>query len=992
MTTEHSTGNSSVCEKFQPSPRKEDEDLDCGTFGGTTASTTSVGRSSIILISSLFLLIAMTVPLLVVTDPNGHVAKFIGVQPYVKSLPRIAHEKHEKGIQDTLEKRSLLDADEELNRYPRADESYEEPPSYLYNIFNSMDDVLLGRQQYLNSKYVCAGDRSYLVGFQDGSFPDIGWHIQGEMGGLWAHPIKLLDGFVAKMTYTAETIEGNKEVLRRNGATTLDKAVEFANYPIGNTHTFMVDVTDGSTAGMKVMRSQVVPDPIRGLIVEYTITNTFNVDNNNTTYNIQFLFDLTPDLRPVWLGDMVDIVDGPDEPFTYTYEEDMRNDQDGEYAGISVLERNATAYIDQENGWVVMATQLDTSSSRVNIRNDLESLMVIRPGESAVVRYVIAGGLDIVAASTDLIEAKNNWRYLTELKAEKYRTAAETSDFGMEGDKYSNDDGSSDEWMKDLGLMFRWLKYNSLWLAQEVVGLGGEAVKGAALTAGLEDYPWYFGCDSEYSILGLNAVGMTTLSENTIALLHTISENANKGSGRVVHEFNTNGVVYNYGNLNETPQFVSAVWSTFGFTGDITWLKNYYEFLKRGMFWLVSPENDPDGDGIPNGPGMMEIPNMDNEMIDVAVYTARAWMEMSKMAQVLGYEAETVEDFESRSVALVKKINKIYWVDSKSTYADVRGTPEQAKVLVIQALERARRLNKPWAVKELEDTLANIDVVLGTERAREDNNDDSFNEENRTTGYVTHHNWVVNTPMEVGLANPRDAALALQAARNYTNPFGLFVTGIDRDETAEHDWKGVSEYRSKEIFSYVGAVMTLGTGVLAVAHNNYGESGNGLKNLEMLTRSFGYALPGSQYEVSPDFGMMVQAWNIYATAYPIVCQYFGIEPYAYTNVVYISHSMPKKVGETYLNNVLIGKSGVIPSTMGDSKRLSDYTLYFKVAGSCVGATNTGVGKGARATKLVVMMDGLLYEDWDKNMHEHNECMYVALTGNSMSIDHEFSNE
>lgn len=47
-------------------------------------------------------------------------------------------------------------------------------------------------------RYVAAGDRAYVVGVQDGSVapaPGIGWHITGQMGGVWSHPIKLLDHF-----------------------------------------------------------------------------------------------------------------------------------------------------------------------------------------------------------------------------------------------------------------------------------------------------------------------------------------------------------------------------------------------------------------------------------------------------------------------------------------------------------------------------------------------------------------------------------------------------------------------------------------------------------------------------------------------------------------------------------------------------------------------------------------------------------------------------
>ena len=40
-----------------------------------------------------------------------------------------------------------------------------------------------------------SGRLGYLAGQMDGTFPDMGQHLPGEMGGLWAPPIKLADGF-----------------------------------------------------------------------------------------------------------------------------------------------------------------------------------------------------------------------------------------------------------------------------------------------------------------------------------------------------------------------------------------------------------------------------------------------------------------------------------------------------------------------------------------------------------------------------------------------------------------------------------------------------------------------------------------------------------------------------------------------------------------------------------------------------------------------------
>src|SRR5689334_9412878 len=44
-------------------------------------------------------------------------------------------------------------------------------------------------------RYVVAGDHCYSIGTLDGGFPPIGTRIRGEMGGVWAQPIKLLQGF-----------------------------------------------------------------------------------------------------------------------------------------------------------------------------------------------------------------------------------------------------------------------------------------------------------------------------------------------------------------------------------------------------------------------------------------------------------------------------------------------------------------------------------------------------------------------------------------------------------------------------------------------------------------------------------------------------------------------------------------------------------------------------------------------------------------------------
>src|SRR3954468_17837857 len=110
----------------------------------------------------------------------------------------------------------------------------------------------------LTDPYVTAGDRAYLIGTQDGNFPDLGGHVPGEMGGLWVHPIKLIDGFQASVSDWAA---GQKKVL--------SQASEFINYPYGNRFAY------GSVLdSMEVERFQFSPDGHPGVVVQYTFANS----------------------------------------------------------------------------------------------------------------------------------------------------------------------------------------------------------------------------------------------------------------------------------------------------------------------------------------------------------------------------------------------------------------------------------------------------------------------------------------------------------------------------------------------------------------------------------------------------------------------------------------------------------------------------------------------------------------------------------------------
>jgi hypothetical protein len=208
--------------------------------------------------------------------------------------------------------------------------------------------------------------------------------------------------------------------------------------------------------------------------------------------------------------------------------------------------------------------------------------------------------------------------------------------------------------------------------------------------------------------------------------------------------------------------------------------------------------------------------------------------------------------------------------------------------LLDDAIIRADTLKKPWAVIELKNSKKQIETYPDDEKR----------------GFVMHHNWVVNTPMEMGIADRDKAIKALETAKKFTNPYGMFVTGIDRDATAGSE-EG-SFVTNRKIFTYTGAVMTLPTGVQAVAENNYGRPDEAYSLLKRMMKSFSFALPGSIYEVSPDFGMFSQAWNMYAFGEPIIKQFFGIKPLAHLKTLHISPLLPAKLTELKIEEVEIG--------------------------------------------------------------------------------------
>lgn len=330
-----------------------------------------------------------------------------------------------------------------------------------------------GREEYLDSPYVTAGDRLYMVGHQDGSFPDMGWHVEGEMGGIWNHPIKLMDGFAISIKNRA-----GEEVR------CLDNAVQFVNYPPGNQHIYGVDDS------VEIKRSQFVPDGIEGLVIELSIANV-------SEYEKELVIGFTGmiDLMPVWLSGSLDIEDGTDSA---GWEENRQvifaKDEQNPWFAIFGSNRE----IDNSSlGQQPCSSERKGQGIDATINNNIR----IGAGQTETIQYYIAG------SHQSEEKARQQYRDLTvdatgllRNKVQRYERLKAKSDLSIPDTKIQE--------------MYTWMKYNTDWLIRDVEGMG------RGVSAGIPDYPWWFAADNAYTLQGLLATGEFEEVRSTIDLLY----------------------------------------------------------------------------------------------------------------------------------------------------------------------------------------------------------------------------------------------------------------------------------------------------------------------------------------------------------------------------------------------------------------------------------------------------------------------------------------
>ena len=681
--------------------------------------------------------------------------------------------------------------------------------------------------QHRGRPYVTAGDRTYLIGTQDGNFPDVGEHVPGEMGGLWLPPIKLIDGFWATVTDLATHQE-----------TALSESTEFVNYPYGNRfqHGRVLD-------SLEIERFQFSPDGQEGLIIQYGFKN-----GAARKRQLNFQLSVKTDLSPVWFSDRLGITDAQDTVAWQTTS-GLFIAKDTDHPWFSVWGATPSA------GAELVAHPEPVHTRGMGVTAASRYTLSVAPSSTATLTFIIAG------SATDKNAAVRTYKYLARNHASLL--ARKTAHYASIIDRARVT--IPDQRLQEV---YNWVKVDAEWLVREVPGIG------RGLGGGLMEYPWWFGTET-YSLQALMATGDFELPKQTLRLLKTQSMKAN-GNGRIVHEVTTNGAVSNPGNTQETAQFILTVGKLFEWTGDLAFAREMYPALKMGINWLLS-DMDQNKDLFPEGYGIMEVYGLNAELIDVAVYTQQALRATGSLATILG-EPDTAERYQRLASQLAAKINESFWVEEEGSYADFYGTKAQA----IGAAEGAiKQIGLKGA-----DKLTQRDKELIGYYERLKQGFSAMPDGDR--GWITNKNWVITTPMEVGIAPRSRAIQALDKIRHQNvGEYGPFLSAVDKQ-----------------------AMMTISTGVQAVSEGNYGRTDEALWYVDKIVQTFNRTLPGSISEMMPDYGCFAIAWTSYGIVLPLIQHVFGIRPDAMNKTVVFDPHLPTGWEDMSIEDLPVGTTQV----------------------------------------------------------------------------------
>lgn len=421
------------------------------------------------------------------------------------------------------------------------------------------------------TEFLIAGPRLYEFGSMNGSFPRVG-RLDGDQGGIWCHPIKLVDAFAF------EVIDGDRKPWRLLGPSSFEH--DFASASFHFQH-----------GDLAATRRDFVPEGEPALVSLLTLHN-----ETDQPRELTIRFSASIQLRPSYESGL------PNGPDTLEYRDGLFGASDSAMPGR----------------WAVVlgSDGSPTGHGIAGTRGHLNYRVTLSARGEATLRFLIVGehqgGAEAARARFRSIVPKA--RDLLAAKQSLYRERI------LGGVKFE----CSDPAMTDA---FHCAKANVMMSLMDL----RPHFPAPFLAAGFPIYTWLFGCDSLHSTAGVAAAGFDEAARGTLeCLLHFAAEHQ-----QGAHEVASNGRLLGWDHIQETPQLVVACWRQFLWTRDRRFLETAFPICRELVDRALATA-DQDQDGYLEGPGLMEQPGMGPERIDSVCHLYAAYRALAGMAEVLG--------------------------------------------------------------------------------------------------------------------------------------------------------------------------------------------------------------------------------------------------------------------------------------------------------------------------------------------------------------------
>ena len=376
------------------------------------------------------------------------------------------------------------------------------------------------RYDQMDAPAVTAGTNAVLIGARSGLFPDMGYAVPGEMGGLWAGEKKVCDGFFFAIDdvplLIADACEQN---------------------PVETAFHYRMQQEE-----LHVVRRQMIPDGVKGCVIELQVENL-----RNAPRMVEISFTVRTDILTVASARGTDGLElGRDV---------------GEY------DEKAQAFFarDSRNPWHACwgaekncrALQADLPTSVYGFGNTMGKgingrifyRIRVNAHQQTSVRLFVAGGFASRSQAEEALELlRGHSCAMMEEKTARVSAMMEESAASLPDER--------------LERCWNWSRIYGDWLTRRLPG------GGMGLCTDLPEHPSLFGEGFAQAMSALLPLGGGVKVQQMLRTLVAIGEEAQLAPGRLAKRISRSGRIRQIGGVKESALFVALVHRVLLWTGD----------------------------------------------------------------------------------------------------------------------------------------------------------------------------------------------------------------------------------------------------------------------------------------------------------------------------------------------------------------------------------------------------------------------------------------